>query len=444
MANSEKYSDLFCEWNDCGEQFDDLTLFLKHVNSHSQQALEQFEAEDIEEPENFQCSWSGCNEELSEDKSAFSLHVAYHAFHTKLMRKGSNLIDTLSEKLGCEVQCFMDNSTRNLLPQLPDSFICGWKGCFTEFIEAESYYRHVETHPFDIMIPSLSKEALRASKFARCEWQDCSRSFNSRSHLKEHLKSHTQEKTIACPHCGAMFSSVGKNCDHFLRQMDIEEKQIEAITVQVTMDDINQQYTVTLHVEPPPTDENDESTALKRSSDGCESLSRRRKIMPKIFRCEECDREFATGSLLREHSRKHYKRYKCDICGQLADSPSSLRHHILYRHTDDRPFACQFCDSKFKSRSDLRKHIDIHSEENPYRCSLCSFECRCCHTLSKHIKQEHQSITSEYLCHECKKKFTRGNNLTRHLITIHKYSLKEGQSKFCYSRQADGFYRLEQ
>lgn len=48
------------------------------------------------------------------------------------------------------------------------------------------------------------------------------RKFSVQHKLKEHLRSHTQEKLIACPTCGGMFASRTKFFDHIQRQLPIE------------------------------------------------------------------------------------------------------------------------------------------------------------------------------------------------------------------------------
>jgi len=40
----------------------------------------------------------------------------------------------------------------------------------------------------------------------------------SKHKLKDHFKSHTQEKVVACPTCGALFSCRTKFFDHLTRQ----------------------------------------------------------------------------------------------------------------------------------------------------------------------------------------------------------------------------------
>lgn len=43
---------------------------------------------------------------------------------------------------------------------------------------------------------------------------DCTLKFTARYRLTDHLKSHTQEKSCACPNCGTMFATYTKLKDH--------------------------------------------------------------------------------------------------------------------------------------------------------------------------------------------------------------------------------------
>ncbi|XP_015782882.1 histone H4 transcription factor [Tetranychus urticae] len=431
---------LVCEWSGCTDpQHHDVDSFVEHLKGHIDHVITAHETQNA----GLICEWSGCSEESFSSPNELKVHISYHGFHTKLMSFGLLEMKSISESLGKDINCGIDGSTRTLLPPLPDMFVCVWKDCLEIFYEAEEFYRHVETHPFERNMKQLAitenSDGLDDGGFnsqseprpcssssgvkpipeaVRCYWLDCSFISDSNSHIAQHLRSHTQEKIIACPNCGAMFSNKGKFRDHLLRQLDEYDVQVndQAITLEIN----DQEIMVTIHPN---------AAAIGNSS---------------AFKCEHCDRSFHSSSLLREHNRRHFHYHQCDICGQTADSPSALKHHKAYRHSEDRPFACQFCTIKCKTRSDLRRHLETHNKSNPFKCTLCKFECRCCHTLAKHMKRFHQSTMNEYLCHECDKKFTRGNNLTRHLVTIHGYTLKPGQSRFNYVRDNDGVYTLAQ
>lgn len=36
--------------------------------------------------------------------------------------------------------------------------------------------------------------------------------------------------------------------------------------------------------------------------------------------------------------------YKCPLCDMTCPLPSSLRNHIRFRHSEERPFKCDYCD----------------------------------------------------------------------------------------------------
>lgn len=48
----------------------------------------------------------------------------------------------------------------------------------------------------------------------------CDAFFKIKYRLREHMRSHTQERLVACPTCGSMFSSNTKLFDHLHRQAE--------------------------------------------------------------------------------------------------------------------------------------------------------------------------------------------------------------------------------
>lgn len=477
-----------CEWINCVKnRFEKLDSFLDHLREHGQNV--QIADDRII------CEWADCTDEFELTKAKeFQLHLSYHGYHSKLMSTGALEIKKISSQIQKSVRCYIDSSARTVLPVLPDSFICGWQNCFEVFHEAEIFYRHVEKHPFAIEIPKdVPRQQAKTVKFATCKWNDCEFQTNSRWHLKDHLRSHTQEKLIACPNCGSMFCSKFKLGDHILRQYlneNFTNEHLQTLLLHVSND--QQQVLLTL-INPQVSNEkeienSDRTVALAGSLSNLStsggggsnnsSLNGHKAItnfssnstnnhssfnednQPTTsylnrdevsfstalgqFKCDNCDKICATKSLLREHAKSHSESYiyQCELCSFKSPSPSGILHHKKYRHSDERPFNCQFCDAKFKSKSDLRKHIDIHSSEHPYKCSMCEFECRCCHTLNRHLKLVHENTKQVYECHLCEKKFTRGNNLSRHLTKNHKLVIPDGKTRFTYKRANDGAYRV--
>ena len=55
----------------------------------------------------------------------------------------------------------------------------------------------------------------------------CTCTFKDRFKLREHLRSHTQEKVVACPTCGGMFANNTKFLDHIRRQASLDRKRLK-------------------------------------------------------------------------------------------------------------------------------------------------------------------------------------------------------------------------
>lgn len=61
----------------------------------------------------------------------------------------------------------------------------------------------------------------------------------------------------------------------------------------------------------------------------------------------------------------------CEICGQVCSSKSHLRIHIR-RHTGEKPFGCAQCDKRFASSSILNRHLRAcHAGIKRYKCEVC-------------------------------------------------------------------------
>ena len=37
---------------------------------------------------------------------------------------------------------------------------------------------------------------------------------------------------------------------------------------------------------------------------------------------------------------------KCSFCDMTCPTPSDLKHHIDFRHSDEKPFSCEMCDAR--------------------------------------------------------------------------------------------------
>jgi len=363
---------LECEWNNCGETAGRMEDFMRHVATHvAETEVRQNPAPLLDV---FACLWADCGFECSSSEVMIR-HVHFHSFHAKVKCHGANM---LAEN-GLE-PCKLEPSQRNILPDLAQPFLCEWEGCefWNERWEMpQNFYWHVKNHA----------EELRGSEM-KCRWRGCTKVDTAVSKIKEHMRSHSQEKMIGCPNCGGMFANRVKFYDHCIRQQGGQ----------------------------------------------------------KSFTCTTCNKGFTIERHLRDHMRAHIHHHKCPQCDMTCTSPSTLANHIRYRHTEEKPFTCEFCHYKGKTMADIKSHLRIHYNEVTMSCpeENCKFTCRSKMTLKQHHLSVHSENSLLYSCHLCDVRFDRGAYLTKHLTNTHSFSWPSGHSRFRYIKDlTTGLYQLQ-
>ncbi|XP_077861740.1 histone H4 transcription factor-like [Saccoglossus kowalevskii] len=377
-----KYRELYlqCEWSTCKDIFtDSVDNFISHVKVHVQEFLSSQHGEGNERQASQECQWKDCDYVSSGSSNDLVKHTYFHAYHTKLKWYG------LQEQTRCKLNpCQLDMQSRNLIPDLPERFQCDWHQCMYHVDNPEYFYRHVEMHAMTSEPIVLSDN----SEGVVCRWGGCHTNCKNKYKLKEHLKSHTQEKMYGCCVCGGLFYNRTKYVDHLDRQLAVE---------------------------------------LQR------------------FQCSHCSKTFSTERLLRDHMRHHVNHYKCPFCDMTCPAPSALNKHIRYRHLDEKLHRCDLCEYSCKSAYDLRRHIDSHNAALMLKCQVndCSYKTKAIQSLRLHYKKVHHNEEARYLCHICDNSFSRGSLLTKHLKKKHKFKWPSGHPRFRYKLHDDGFYRLQ-
>ena len=368
------------------------------------------------------CLWRSCGY-ISQSKDEITRHINFHTFHTKLKFHGASVW----KETGIE-PCSIGTHQRNVIPELSEPLFCQWEGCSrmvpneasdendamekeNQFCEPLKFYWHVAWHSEEMR--DTGKKDTNDGKQSKhkmipCRWKDCTSKVGTVSKLKDHLRVHSQERAVACPVCGGLFTNRSKFYDHCKRQAP-------------------------------------------------ESLQN--------FKCSYCNKKFATERLLRDHMRAHVNHYKCPLCEMTCPVPSALAQHMAYRHFQVKSFGCEYegCQYRAKTNADLRNHLRIHlPQDSPdafYHCDVveCDFKAKAKATVKQHkidahneyvkdaqVKADKSQKNNLYVCHMCDKAFARGAYLTQHFLRIHKFRWPSGHSRFRYKKdERTGQFHLQ-
>ncbi|KAF2714111.1 hypothetical protein K504DRAFT_530963 [Pleomassaria siparia CBS 279.74] len=77
------------------------------------------------------------------------------------------------------------------------------------------------------------------------------------------------------------------------------------------------------------------------------------------------------------------KQHRCTLCFKQFSRASILRDHIR-RHEKEKPFLCGTCSKAFASKSDLKRHEDVHAGRK-FACDRCGKQFTRRLAIAKHI-----------------------------------------------------------
>ena len=66
----------------------------------------------------------------------------------------------------------------------------------------------------------------------------------------------------------------------------------------------------------------------------------------------------------------------CDICDSSFKSKKSLKRHITSVHEGKKSFKCDLCGTSFTRKPSLNIHVaSVHEGKKPFRCNICDYSC---------------------------------------------------------------------
>lgn len=113
---------------------------------------------------------------------------------------------------------------------------------------------------------------------------------------------------------------------------------------------------------------------------------------------------------MQRHSNE--KPYACSFCDYRATDKNLLNKHTL-RHTRNRPHACDICSYRATKKSDLKAHMRVHTGERPHACPLCDYRAAHKSTLTAHLRRH--TGEKPHACDQCDYRSTTKSDLTKHM-----------------------------
>ena len=130
--------------------------------------------------------------------------------------------------------------------------------------------------------------------------------------------------------------------------------------------------------------------------------------------CNFCEQRSVSKSQLERHRRVHAKErpWICDTCGRGFTRKQKMTEHCRV-HSDLKEFTCITCGKQFKWKSSLERHMMDHTGRRPHPCELCKRAFKTSNYLKKHKLSVHSRIKQAY-CQFCQTKFRTRSSLFRH------------------------------
>ena len=122
----------------------------------------------------------------------------------------------------------------------------------------------------------------------------------------------------------------------------------------------------------------------------------------------------------KDKREKKVKSLKCDYCGHISTTQSSLKAHIAVKHLNLRSsYTCDQCGDILGSKPALRRHTQAKHDHVKYQCDFenCEFSATSRQATQIHKEAKHYGIT--YMCDQCDHKTFKKALLKKHHNLVH-------------------------
>lgn len=265
------------------------------------------------------------------------------------------------------------------------------KICKMKFYRRQQLLFHVSIHKLGIYkcltcdITVTSKVDLQQHKKEghtvnglerKFECEICHKKFAKRFTLRNHLATHSKEKSYTCKYCVKSFRTLDslnrhqKRKSHFEKaKLTIPESKYEKVYEdKLICEKCGKQYKTQRELQ-------------------CHLI-----VHKSVYECNECGKTFTLKFNLTKHLRLHRNPVGvvCELCGDTFNQLSALNDHCLMKHSDVRKAKCDICQKAFKRKSELNRHLRTHELKRPFVC-FCGKAYKQSAHLQNHYKSDHGS-----------------------------------------------------
>lgn len=148
-------------------------------------------------------------------------------------------------------------------------------------------------------------------------------------------------------------------------------------------------------------------------------------VQVRRHRCPHCTERFRNyfqrnKHILNVHGLKT-KEFKCTMCPKVFTLSGKLGVHIRTVHLKVKRHACEVCEWKFYSKSELKEHMIRHGGERKYQCNVCKKAYARKYTLREHMRI-HDNVR-RFVCTTCGRSFVQNCSLKHHIKIHHPPSI---------------------
>uniref|UniRef100_A0A1B0DQA8 C2H2-type domain-containing protein n=2 Tax=Phlebotomus papatasi TaxID=29031 RepID=A0A1B0DQA8_PHLPP len=209
---------------------------------------------------------------------------------------------------------------------------------------------------------------------------ECRKVFKNETHLEKHMDFHRKLKPFMCNICGMPFSGRGSLTKHITRHKD------KAVTCPHCKNVYKNSFSFKCH--------------LKEMHKGIPF-----NISARSLSCTICNENFKNLDNLREHVKIHNcsSNFECGLCGKHFKRKSNMQQHIIKTHRgvskklkhkyyvpdESYRYSCPHCYKGFNAKSNYLNHLTVHSNERPFGCDFCEAKFKTKQHMNRHKIMKH-------------------------------------------------------